>query len=149
MAGVFVSYRREDSSGWAGRLSRALRDRFGEDQVFMDIDTLEPGIDSTEAIERYLSLSNVLLAVIGPRWLEVRDRSNRRRLDDPDDLVRREVATALTRNIPVIPVLVGGASMPSVEDLPENLRDVARRNAYECSDRRWDYDQRWKAEGAL
>lgn len=141
MSGIFISYRREDSSGWVGSLSRALRESFGEDQVFRDIDTLEPGVDYGVAIEQRLASCDVVLVVIGPRWLTTSDKKGQRRLDDPKDLARIEAAVVLRRRIPVVPVLVGGATMPSADDLPEELRELARRNAYELSDRRWDYDQ--------
>lgn len=141
MSGIFISYRREDSSGWVGSLSRALRESFGEDQVFRDIDTLEPGVDYGVAIEQRLASCDVVLVVIGPRWLTTSDKKGQRRLDDPKDLARIEAAVVLRRRIPVVPVLVGGAVMPSADDLPEELRELARRNAYELSDRRWDYDQ--------
>ena len=121
-------------------MARALADKFGKDKVFFDIATLEPGVDYAEAIERRLALANVLLIVIGPQWLTAVDENGQRRLDDPTDLVRLEVAGALKRNIPVIPVLVGGAAMPTVEKLPEELRHLARRHAYELSDRRWNHD---------
>jgi hypothetical protein len=141
MTSAFISYRREDSSGWAGRLAAALRNSFGADQVFVDINTLEPGSDYTEAIEQRLASVDMLLAVIGPQWLSVHDKKGQRRLDDPKDLVRIEIAKALGRGIRVVPVLVGGATMPSVEDLPEDLQGLARRQAHELSDTRWEYDQ--------
>ncbi len=140
MGGIFISYRRDDSQAWAGRLYDALRRTFGPTRVFRDIDTLEAGVDYAEAIEQWLAKSEVVLVVIGPRWLPAADPNGRRRLDDPDDLTRLEVAAALRRGIRVVPVLVGGAAMPSGEDLPEDLRGLARRHAHEISDRRWDYD---------
>jgi hypothetical protein len=141
MTGVFINYRRDDGSGWAGRLSRDLRASLGDDDVFEDIAAIEPGIDFTEAIEKKLASVDVLLAVIGPRWLAAADKkTGKRRLDDPDDLVRREIATALLRGIRVVPVLVGGAALPSAEELPEDLKGLIRRNACELSDSRWDYD---------
>ena len=109
-------------------------------RVFRDIDTLEAGVDYAEAIEQWLAKSEVVLVVIGPRWLPATDPNGRRRLDDPDDLTRLEVAAALRRGIRVVPVLVGGAAMPSGEELPDDLRGLARRQAHEISDRRWDYD---------
>lgn len=143
MAGIFVNYRRDDSSGWAGRLSRDLSASLGADEVFEDISDIEPGIDFTEAIENKLASVDVLLAVIGPRWLAAADKkTGARRLDDPDDLVRTEIATALRRGIRVVPVLVGGAVLPTAEDLPDDLKGLLRRNACELSDRRWDYDVR-------
>ena len=140
MGGIFISYRRDDSQAWAGRLYDALRRTFGPSRVFRDIDTLEAGVDYAEAIEQWLAKSEVVLVVIGPRWLTAADPNGRRRLDDPDDLTRLEVAAALRRGIRVVPVLVGGAAMPSGEELPEELRGLARRHAHEISDRRWDYD---------
>jgi hypothetical protein len=141
MTDIFVSYRREDSSGWAGSLSRSLRESFGAEQVFADIITLEPGADFTEVIEQKLRSIRVLLAVIGPHWLTVTDKKGQRRLDNPDDLVRGEIATALRLGVRVVPVLVGGATLPSSEELPDDLKGLARRHACELSDTRWDYDQ--------
>jgi hypothetical protein len=141
MAGIFINYRRDDSSGWAGRLSRDLRATLGVDAVFEDIAAIEPGVDFAEAIESRLANVDVLLAVIGPRWLATTDKkTGKRRLDDPNDLVRKEIATALQRRIRVVPVLVGGAALPSAEDVPEDLQGLLRRNACELSDSRWDYD---------
>ena len=120
MGGIFISYRRDDSQAWAGRLYDALRRTFGPSRVFRDIDTLEAGADYAEAIEQWLAKSDVVLVVIGPRWLTATDPNGRRRLDDPDDLTRLEVAAALRRGIRVVPVLVGGAAMPSGEELPED-----------------------------
>ena len=141
MPGIFISYRREDASGYAGHLYRDLTERLGRDRVFMDIDTLQPGLDFAEALDRAVTTSDVLLALIGPRWHSVTDAEGRRRLENPDDFVRREVATALAReDIRVIPVLVGGAKVPPAADLPEPLRPLSRRNAFEISDERWDFD---------
>lgn len=127
--GVFISYRRQESSGLAGRLYDRLAARFGDDQIFMDVDTIALGVDFAEVISRAVSSCEVLVAVIGPRWLTATDADGRRRLDDPDDLVRLEIATALERDIRVIPVLVEGAVMPHRQQLPEALAGLARRNA--------------------
>jgi hypothetical protein len=127
--GVFLSYRRQESSHLAGRLSDRLADRFGEDQVFMDVDTIEPGVDFAEEISRAVATCKVLLAIIGPNWLAVTDERGRRRLDDPDDIVRLEIEAALSRDVRVIPILVEGAVMPGRQDLPESLAGLARRNA--------------------
>ena len=115
-------------------------EEFGKDNVFFDIATLEPGVDYAEAIERRVGQADVLIVVIGPHWLAAADEHGQRRLDHPEDLVRMEVAAALKRSIPVVPVLVGGAAMPSASELPQKLQSLARRNAYELSDRRWDHD---------
>ena len=100
MGGIFISYRRDDSQAWAGRLYDALRRTFGPTRVFRDIDTLEAGVDYAEAIEQWLAKSDVVLVVIGPRWLTAADPNGRRRLDDPDDLARLEVAAAAAARHP-------------------------------------------------
>lgn len=141
MQGIFVSYRRQDSQSAAGRLSDHLRDHLSGVPIFRDVETIEPGVDFVEAIERALASCAVLVAVIGPRWLEATDASGRRRLDDPDDYTRIEIATALKRDgVRVIPLLVEGAQMPSSSELPPDLAALARRNAMELTDKRWDYD---------
>ena len=140
MPRIFISYRRQDTPGYAGRLSDDLRDRFGPDQVFMDIDTLRPGADFVEAIQSAVGSCDALIALIGPRWLDTSDPQGHRRLDDPDDFIRLEIAAALERNTAVIPVLLQGATMPRAQDLPDDLRGLARRQALEISDARWKYD---------
>ena len=137
---IFLSYRRDDSAGHAGRLSDRLSQHFGEHQLFVDIDTIEPGEDFIEVIEQAVRCCEVLIAVIGKTWLSITDGLGRRRLDNPEDYVRVELATALARNIRVIPVLVQGAVMPHSEELPDVLAKLARRNAFELSDARWAYD---------
>jgi TIR domain len=127
--GIFISYRRQETSHLAGRLYDRLADRFGEDQVLIDVDTIEPGVDFAEEIFRAVTACTVLLAIIGPAWLTAADERGHRRLDDPDDIVRLEVEAALARAVRVIPILVEGAVMPAREDLPESLAALARRNA--------------------
>jgi TIR domain len=140
MPGVFISYRREDSAGHTGRLFDRLRARLGHDRVFMDITGIEAGVDFVDTIERAIGSCDVLLAVIGPEWLSCSDVRGRPRLDDPNDLIRIEIAAALTRKVRVIPVLIAGASMPSAQSLPEDLKPLARRQAAELRDTRWDAD---------
>jgi hypothetical protein len=140
MGGIFISYRREDSAGWTGRLSEDLRERFGPESIFMDIDTIQPGADFTEALQTAVSSCDVLLAIIGPKWATVTDTSGKPRLEDPTDWVRTEIATALKRKIRVIPVLVGGASVPTINLLPDDLDTLAQRQAHELTDKRWSYD---------
>lgn len=140
MAGIFISYRRDDTQGWVGRVAELLRARFPQAQVFHDIAAIHPGEDFTVAIDRALGSCQVLLALIGPRWLNAQSAGGQRRLDDPGDFVRLEIATALARPILVVPVLLGGAAMPRATDLPEPLQPLARRQAHELSDKRWDYD---------
>jgi hypothetical protein len=138
-ANIFINYRREDTAGHAGRLFDRLSVRF-PGRVFMDIDTLDPGVDFVEAIEKAVGSCEVLIVLIGHEWVSVKDAAGRRRLDDPTDFVRLEVVKALERAIRVIPVLVQGASMPRHEELPADLDKLTRRNAIELSDARWSYD---------
>lgn len=140
MAGIFISYRRDDASGHAGRLFDRLAGRFGRDHVFMDVTDIAPGEDFTHVIETSVGTADVLLAVIGPQWLSVADASGARRIDGPADLVRQEVAAAFQRKMRVIPVLVRGARMPRPEELPDVLKELARRQAVELTDSRWDSD---------
>lgn len=141
MSGVFVSYRRADAQGWAGRLGADLAAAFGDVARFFDLASIAPGADFLQAIEASLAEANAVLVLIGPRWLDLRDERGQRRLDDPNDVVAAEVALALTRPVPVIPVLLGGAPMPPPAALPEPLRALARRNAIELSDSRWEHDR--------
>lgn len=136
MSKVFVSYRRDDSAGFAGRLTDALERRFGVDSVFRDVDDIAAGADFGVVIEQALQQVQAVLVVIGPRWLDARDMRGRR-LDDPGDYVRREIALALASGKPVIPVLVGGATMPVAEALPPTLRGLANRNALSLGDAGW------------
>jgi Flp pilus assembly protein TadD len=138
-ANIFINYRREDSAGHTGRLFDRLSARL-PGRVFMDIDTLEPGVDFAEVIENAVGSCQVLIVVIGNEWLRVEDAAGHRRLDDEADYVRLELATALQRSIRVIPVLVQGAPMPRAEELPADIARLARRNAIELSDARWAYD---------
>lgn len=141
MQGIFISYRRQDSQSAAGRLADHLREHMSGVPIFRDVETIEPGVDFVEAIGRALQSCGILLAVIGPRWVSLPDSAGRRRLDDPNDYTRLEIATALQRNdVRVIPVLVEGAQMPAGDDLPDDLKALARRNAIELTDKRWEYD---------
>lgn len=136
---VFISYRVQDTSGETGRLVDALKNHFEEDQIFMDIDKIEPGVDFTEVLSHSLDTCDVMLAIIGPNW-QGRDSNNLSRIKKPDDWVRLELSTALKRNIRVVPVLVDGASLPDVNELPEDLEGLSRRQTYEISNKRWRYD---------
>lgn len=136
---VFINYRREDTAGHAGRLFDRLSSRL-PGRVFMDVDTIEPGVDFADVIGQAVGKCEVLLVMIGREWLRVKDAAGSRRLNDPEDFVRLEVAAALQRNIRVIPVLVEGAAMPRPDDLPPDLARLARRNAIELSDARWAFD---------
>lgn len=137
MAEIFISYRRDDAAGHAGRLYDQLVEDFGETHVFMDVDAIDPGADFVERIEAAVGAADAFIAVIGRNWTTARDGSGARRLEDPNDYVRREIGAALRRDIAVIPVLVSGAAMPSAADLPPELAPLARRNALSLSDLDW------------
>lgn len=137
---VFISYRREDTAAHAGRLYDAMVERFGEGNVFMDVD-IEPGVDFVERITEAVSDCLVLIVVMGRNWATVAGGDGAPRIADPGDFVRLEVETALRRpEVTPIPVLVSGARMPAPAQLPEPLQPLARRNALELSDGRWRYD---------
>jgi hypothetical protein len=137
---IFVSYRRQDASGEAGRLVDHLQEVFGEDSVFLDVETIEAGLDFIQAIEKALSSCSILIAMIGPHWASMKDPQGNLRLFNKDDFIRIEISAALKRDIRVIPVLVNGAMMPNPEDLPEDLQGLTRRHAQELSSSRWKYD---------
>jgi hypothetical protein len=140
MQPVFISYRRDDTEGQAGRLFESLREAFGEHMVFMDVETIEPGADFRRAIESNIEKCSVLLSLIGRTWLTVTDKQGQRRLDDPNDFVRLETSSALKRGVRVIPVLVQGATMPREADLPADIKELAYRNSVELTHARWDSD---------
>ncbi len=140
MSGIFISYRREETAANAGRLRDRLVQEFGEDQVFMDIDTIDLGVDFANAIENAVGAVDVLICVMGTEWLTVVDKNGKRRLDNPMDFIRLEVASALKRDIRVIPVLVGSATMPSADQLPPDLAKLPRRNALHLGDARFHTD---------
>jgi tetratricopeptide (TPR) repeat protein len=123
---VFVSYRRADSRHAAGRLGERLDEHF---TLFMDVDRIRPGADFTTVVREAVNQTDVLLAVIGSQWLNLTGENRGRRIDQPDDWVVEEIGTALRRGIPVIPVLVDGASMPARDELPSALADLANRQA--------------------
>jgi TPR repeat protein/formylglycine-generating enzyme required for sulfatase activity len=137
---IFISYRHDDAAHLTGRLYDRLSARFPKNQIFMDVDNLDPGVDFVETIEQSVGSCDVLIAVIGRHWLSSTDEKRRRRLSNPDDFVRLEITTALKRNIRVIPVLVDGASMPRPSDLPGDLKSLVRRNAVEISHTRFSSD---------
>lgn len=139
MPTVFVSYRREDSAGFAGRLSDALEQRIGTGSVFRDVDDIQPGADFEAVIAHGLEQVSVVLVVIGPGWLAAA-ADGQRRLDRPDDFVRREIEQALASGKPVVPVLVGGATMPAADALPVVLRGLANRQALVLGDASWSAD---------
>jgi len=137
---IFVSYRRSDAAGHCGRLVDELERAFPRSKIFRDLDSIEAGTDFVEAIEVAVGKSVVLLAIIGSRWLSVKNASGVRRLDLTDDFVRLEIGSALRANIRVIPVLVDGALPLVLQDLPADIAGLARLHAHELSETRWDYD---------
>ena len=127
--GIFISYRRDDSRETVGRLHDALSRGFDPARIFLDVAGQVPGEDYRTVIGRALDAAEVVLVVIGPRWLDIKDAEGRRRLDDPEDMVRIEIESALQRGKQVIPVLVQGAAMPADEALPAALAPLAFRMA--------------------
>ena len=140
MTGIFLSYRRDDSQGEAHHLFDDLSKHLGQDQVFMDVTGIDPGKDFRKAIDGAVGSCDVLIVMIGKKWLDSMDDKGSRRLDDPKDFVRIETAAALRREISVIPVLVQGAAMPHSEQLPGDLEALAWRNAFEIRHARWEID---------
>ena len=132
-SGIFISYRRQDEPNFAGRLYDRLAGHFGRDTVFMDVDTIDLGLDFAEVIDQSLAGCRVMIVVIGKRWLTVVDEEGEPRLHNPDDYVRLEVERALQSEIRVIPVLVEGAASPKAAQLPAALGSLARRNAIAMS----------------
>ena len=126
---IFINYRRADSEGYAGRIYDRLAPHFGADAIFMDVEVIDAGVDFVRVLEEAVQSCDVLVALIGRSWLNIKDEQGGRRLDNPADFVRVELAAALSRDIRVIPVLVGDAPMPGSADLPENLKPLVRRNA--------------------
>ncbi len=136
---VFISYRRDDAAGYAGRLEEALEKRLGRGSVFRDVLDIPPGEDFVAAIRARLEGAQTVLVLIGPRWAGG-EAPGPRRIDNPGDFVRLEVAVALDSGARVVPVLLPGAEMPAAADLPEPLQALARRNALSLSDTNWAAD---------
>ena len=137
---VFLSYRRDDASGHAGRLYDLLAARYGANRVFMDIDAIPLGSEFGETINRAVASCDVLIALIGRNWLEARDAGGHRRLDDPDDFVRREIESALAQGVVVVPASVQGAELPREQELPPSLAPLTRRQGIQLSDTGWQDD---------
>jgi hypothetical protein len=127
-AKVFISYRREDSAAYAGRIQDRLERELGRDLLFIDVDGIPLGVNFVKVLHEEVAQCGVLLAVIGPSWLDLRDEDGTRRLDNPTDFVRIEIAAALQREIPVIPILLDGTRVPKADQLPEDLKELALRN---------------------
>jgi hypothetical protein len=127
---IFISYRRGDTAGYAGRIHDRLAQAFGPSLLFMDVDSIGLGIDFVSEIQKQVSKCGVLIAIIGPNWLDVTDESANRRLDNPNDFVRIEIAAALQGGILVIPIFIDGAEIPNASRLPDNLKELAKRQGF-------------------
>src|SRR5437763_9850124 len=130
-AKIFLGYRREDSADVVGRIYDKLLSQVGHDQLFKDVDSVPLGVDFRRHLEQVVGDCDIMLAIVGDRWLTVQDDKGSRRLDDPADHVRLEIESALKRDIRVVPVLVRGAAMPREADLPDSIKPFAYRNAIE------------------
>jgi TIR domain len=137
---IFISYRRDDTAGRAGRLFDVLVSRLGERHVFQDVAAIVPGTDFTQRVADAIAKSDAVLAVIGSEWLTIRGADGTRRLDEPGDYVRGEIGAALAAEVPVVPVLVGDAELPASSDLPEELRPLVNRQAARIRDDSWHQD---------
>ena len=136
---IFISYRVNDTAGETGRLVDSLKQYVDDDQIFIDIDQLEPGADFAEVIKKHLDFCDVMLAVIGPNWIG-RKQDGSTLITEEDDWVRLELSKALARGIRVVPVLVNNATLPTAKELPEDLQPLLKRNTYSISFNRWKYD---------
>lgn len=134
MGSIFISYRRQDSVAYAGRIYDRLTERFGAGNVFMDIDSIDPGADFVNVLAEKIRFCEVMLVVLGPDWVSMRDENEKLRLSDPEDYVRQEITVGLERKIRLIPLLVSGAKMPAEKDLPDQLSTLARLQAVTISD---------------
>jgi uracil-DNA glycosylase len=140
MTKIFINYRRLDSEGYAGRLYDHLSKYFEAFNIFMDVENIEPGVDFVAALDEAVAVCDVVLVVIGPHWLVLKNEMGERRLDEWDDFVRIEIERGISHNKLVIPVLVGGARMPSTKQLPETIEMLTRRNAFVLSHRHFGRD---------
>lgn len=139
MAGLFISYRRDDSQGFAGRLAHDLSKVLGDESVFSDIE-IPPGSDFSDVLHRAIAASDALLVVMGRRWAAAAGPGQASRLFEPNDWVRTEIEAAFALDKQVIPVLVGGAVMPAADALPPSIQRLPRLQAWTMSDRHWDAD---------
>jgi TIR domain len=142
MGSIFISYRRADTGPWAGRLADSLQRLLPRVHIFRDIDGIPPGVTFDTYTAEAVGTCDAFIALIGPNWLTITDASGARRLSDPKDFTRFEIATALKRNIPVIPIVVGGGALPAAQDLPDDLKQLARRQQYPLTEAHWSDDCR-------
>lgn len=126
---IFISYRREDAADVTGRVNDRLREKFGDAAIFTDVDSIPIGVDFREHLAKAVGQCDVLLAVIGRKWIDIEDSNGQRRLDHPTDFVRTEIELALDREIPVVPLLAHDITMPTDDKLPQSIKPLAFRNA--------------------
>jgi len=137
---IFISYRRADALGVAGRLGDSLGEYFGDDRVFRDIEDIAGGDDFGNVIEQNLQSADAVIVLIGQEWLSLTSNDGQRRLDDPNDWVAQEITVAIELGIPIYPVLIEDTPMPRVDELPDKLKTLVRYNAMSLSDKRWKFD---------
>jgi len=137
---IFISYRRDDASGHAGRLYDALESHFGRASVFMDVDTIRLGSDFAQVIEQAVAQCDVVVVLMGRQWITGTALAGQRRLDDPDDFVRLELESALAHDLNVVPVAVQGTAFPTAGELPASLEPLSRRQGIELRDTAWHDD---------
>jgi hypothetical protein len=140
MPTIFISYRRDDSQSASGRLTDYLGLKLKGVSIFRDVKTISPGDNFVNVIRNTINTSDIIILIIGQRWLSISDSSGKRRLEDENDYHRQEIVAALQLNKTIIPILVDGAHMPEKTDLPNELHKILEYQAWECSDERWDYD---------
>ena len=137
---IFINYRREDTSGYSGRIFDSLSNEFGEDNIFIDVTKINTGTDYTEVITQALDKCNYCLILIGNTWLTCKDSAGNYRIDNPEDFVRKEIKLAIARKIKIIPILLEDARMPSAKELPADIQEMCKWQAIEITDSRWKYD---------
>jgi hypothetical protein len=141
MAGkIFINYRRGDDAGFAQALFAHLAQAFLPEQLFMDVDSIEPGLVFVRVLNDQVAQCDVLISIIGKNWIDARDEHGARRLDNPEDFVRIEIESALQQDKRVIPILVGQAQMPSADQLSDTMKPFARRNAVRLTHERFRAD---------
>ena len=142
MSGIFISYRRSGASAVTYRLVDELKRTFGEQPIFLDVESIEPGLPFSESIQKALAKCTIVLVIIGPKWLSMSNESGERRIDDPDDWIRQEVRMALASKVRIIPVLVQGCQMPEKHELPTDMIGLAGLQAFSISNSQthWAFD---------
>lgn len=137
---IFISYRRSDTQGYAGRLSDSLENYFGGNRIFRDIDDIAGGSEFAKDIEDQMSTADAVIVLIGPQWLTVSNADGKKRIEDPNDWVAQEIVSSIELGIPIFPVLIEGTVLPRKDELPEKLAPILNYNAITISDRNWEAD---------